>query len=417
MGIVPADEREPYDVREVIARLVDGSDFLEFKARYGADTVCGHARVARPRASASSATTARSSPTARPRRRSSSSSATRAARRSSSCRTPPATWSARRPSAAARSSTAAKMIQAVANARVPKFTVVLGGSLRRRQLRHVRARLRPALHLRLAVGAHRGDGRRAGGQGDGHRQPRQARRAAAPTANDEALQAMSRRAAQAARRASRRRCSAPRACGTTASSIRATRAACSALCLAIAREARRAHAAAQHLRRRPHVALAGCRSTALSQDRMKFTPEHAPDRRHRPQVRRARRSIRTSPSGKRREQFPAHEVFKKLGDLGLLGPEVPRRVRRHGPRLQLLDGDGRGARRLQLRRRADGDRRADRHVHAGAGALRLATSCAASSWRRRSPATWSAASASAKPAAAPTSRRSRPRRARTAATT
>jgi acetyl-CoA carboxylase carboxyltransferase component len=33
MGIVPADEREPYDVREVIARLVDGSDFLEFKAR------------------------------------------------------------------------------------------------------------------------------------------------------------------------------------------------------------------------------------------------------------------------------------------------------------------------------------------------------------------------------------------------
>jgi len=45
MGIVPADEREPYDVREVIARLVDGSDFLEFKAEYGAETVCGHARV------------------------------------------------------------------------------------------------------------------------------------------------------------------------------------------------------------------------------------------------------------------------------------------------------------------------------------------------------------------------------------
>ena len=45
LGIVPADEREPYDVREVIARLVDGSDFLEFKARYGSETVCGHARV------------------------------------------------------------------------------------------------------------------------------------------------------------------------------------------------------------------------------------------------------------------------------------------------------------------------------------------------------------------------------------
>ena len=45
MGIVPADEREPYDVREVIARLVDGSDFLEFKASYAPEMMCGHARV------------------------------------------------------------------------------------------------------------------------------------------------------------------------------------------------------------------------------------------------------------------------------------------------------------------------------------------------------------------------------------
>jgi geranyl-CoA carboxylase beta subunit len=45
MGVVPADEREPYDVREVIARLVDASDFLEFKQAYAADTVCGHARI------------------------------------------------------------------------------------------------------------------------------------------------------------------------------------------------------------------------------------------------------------------------------------------------------------------------------------------------------------------------------------
>src|SRR5881409_2351000 len=46
LGIVPADDREPYDVREVIARLVDGSEFLEFKAPYSPDTVCGHARIA-----------------------------------------------------------------------------------------------------------------------------------------------------------------------------------------------------------------------------------------------------------------------------------------------------------------------------------------------------------------------------------
>ena len=45
MGLVPADEREPYDVREVIARLVDASDFLEFKAAYGSDTICGHAFI------------------------------------------------------------------------------------------------------------------------------------------------------------------------------------------------------------------------------------------------------------------------------------------------------------------------------------------------------------------------------------
>lgn len=45
LGIVPTDYRKPYDVREVIARIVDGSDFLDFKPAYGAHTVCGHASV------------------------------------------------------------------------------------------------------------------------------------------------------------------------------------------------------------------------------------------------------------------------------------------------------------------------------------------------------------------------------------
>ena len=44
-GIVPADTRKPYDVREVIARLVDGSQFDEFKALYGNTLVCGFARL------------------------------------------------------------------------------------------------------------------------------------------------------------------------------------------------------------------------------------------------------------------------------------------------------------------------------------------------------------------------------------
>jgi geranyl-CoA carboxylase beta subunit len=44
-GIVPKDYRQPYDVREVVARLVDGSDFLDFKPSYGPATVCMQAKV------------------------------------------------------------------------------------------------------------------------------------------------------------------------------------------------------------------------------------------------------------------------------------------------------------------------------------------------------------------------------------
>ncbi len=44
-GIVPADTRKPYDVREIIARIVDDSDFDEFKALFGTTLVCGFARL------------------------------------------------------------------------------------------------------------------------------------------------------------------------------------------------------------------------------------------------------------------------------------------------------------------------------------------------------------------------------------
>ncbi|MFW2830939.1 carboxyl transferase domain-containing protein [Sphingomonas sp. ID0503] len=44
-GIVPQDVRAPYDVREVIARIVDGSEFHEFKALYGTTLVCGFAHI------------------------------------------------------------------------------------------------------------------------------------------------------------------------------------------------------------------------------------------------------------------------------------------------------------------------------------------------------------------------------------
>ena len=44
-GIIPKDTRKPFDVREIIARLVDGSEFHEFKERYGNTLVCGFANI------------------------------------------------------------------------------------------------------------------------------------------------------------------------------------------------------------------------------------------------------------------------------------------------------------------------------------------------------------------------------------
>ncbi len=44
-GVIPVDTRKPFDVREIIARIVDGSEFDEFKARYGTTLVCGFARI------------------------------------------------------------------------------------------------------------------------------------------------------------------------------------------------------------------------------------------------------------------------------------------------------------------------------------------------------------------------------------
>ncbi|RRS04617.1 acyl-CoA carboxylase subunit beta [Aquabacterium soli] len=127
LGCIPADDREPFDTREVIARLVDGSDFLEFKANYAPETLCGHARInghlvgilgnngpIQPQGS------------------------TKAAQFIQLCdqsgtpllflqnTTGYMVGSAAEHGGAIKHGS--KMIQAVANARVPKFTIVLGGS-------------------------------------------------------------------------------------------------------------------------------------------------------------------------------------------------------------------------------------------------------------------------------------------------
>ena len=127
MGVVPADEREPYDVREVIARLVDGSDFLEFKQGYAADTVCGHARL-HGHAVGLIGNNGPIQPAG----------STKAAQFIQLCdqsgtplvflQNTTGYMVGRAAEQAGAIKHGSKMIQAVANARVPKFTIVLGGS-------------------------------------------------------------------------------------------------------------------------------------------------------------------------------------------------------------------------------------------------------------------------------------------------
>lgn len=127
MGIVPADEREPYDVREIIARLVDGSDFLEFKASYAPEMMCGHARVQGHLVGILGNNG--------PIQPAGSTKAAQFIQLCDQSGTPliflQNTTGYMVGSVAERSGAikhGSKMIQAVANARVPKFTVVVGGS-------------------------------------------------------------------------------------------------------------------------------------------------------------------------------------------------------------------------------------------------------------------------------------------------
>ncbi len=127
MGIVPVDEREPYDAREIIARLVDGSDFLEFKAVFESDTLCGHARIEGHRLGL----IANNGPI----QPAGSIKAAQFIQLCDQSGTPLVflqnTTGYMVGTAAERAGAikhGSKMIQAVANARVPKFTIVVGGS-------------------------------------------------------------------------------------------------------------------------------------------------------------------------------------------------------------------------------------------------------------------------------------------------
>ena len=223
-GIVPVDLKKQYDVREVIARLVDASEFDEFKQLYGTTLVTGFAHIhGMPVGILGNNGILFSE------------SALKAAHFVELCcqRRIPLLFLqnivgfmvGRDYEAGGIAKDGAKMVTAVACAQVPKITRDRRRLLRRRQLRHVRARLRAALSVHVAERAHLGDGRRAGGLGAGHRQARQhrGRRQELERGGGGGLQGAD------PRRNTKPRAipiTPPRGCGTTASSRRPRRAAC-----------------------------------------------------------------------------------------------------------------------------------------------------------------------------------------------
>ena len=126
-GVVPADTRIPYDVREVIARLVDGSRFQEFKALYGTTLVSGFARIDGLSGRRSSRTTASCSPRARSRARTSSSSASQRAIPLLFLQNITGFMVGKEYEAGGIAKDGAKLVQAVAAREVPKITVIIGG--------------------------------------------------------------------------------------------------------------------------------------------------------------------------------------------------------------------------------------------------------------------------------------------------
>ncbi len=127
MGLVPADPKQPYDAREIIARLVDGSGFLDFKPEYDAATLCGHARIE----GQALGIVANNGPIT-------AQGAAKAGQFIQLCdqagvpllflHNTTGFLVGTEPERAGIIKHGAKMIQAVANARVPKLSVVVGGS-------------------------------------------------------------------------------------------------------------------------------------------------------------------------------------------------------------------------------------------------------------------------------------------------
>ena len=168
LGVMPADYRKPVDMREAIARFADDSDFLDFKADYGMPTVCGHAAVQGHR-----------------RRHRHQQRAARSRGRDQGHALHPGLLPGRAADPVPAEHHRLHRRQGLGGSRHDQARLEddPGGVqrqraadhahvrrlVRRRQLRHVRPRLQPALPVLLAERADRGDGRRAGRAHDGDR--------------------------------------------------------------------------------------------------------------------------------------------------------------------------------------------------------------------------------------------------------
>ncbi len=175
-GVVPVDYRKPYDVREVVARLVDASDFTEFKPRYGSATVCLQARHLRP-----CLRPGRQQRPDRSGRRDQGDavhSAVRPGRPAAGvpATTPRAIMVGTKSERAGMIKHGSKMIQAVSNVRVPRIALYIGASFGAGNYAMCGSATRSGFPLRLAQRVDRRDGRRAGGRHHGLRSRAEAAR-------------------------------------------------------------------------------------------------------------------------------------------------------------------------------------------------------------------------------------------------
>ena len=225
LGIVPTDLKVPFDPREVIARIVDGSDFDEFKPLYGSSLVTGWASLhGYPIGILANARGVLFSEEAQ--------KAAQFIQLANRADTPllflqntTGYMVGKEYEQAGIIKHGAQMINAVSNSRGPAPDRDDGRVLRRRQLRHVRARLRAAVPVHLAEREVGGDGAGAAGRRAVDRGPAGGR-GPRPGLRRGRRRADARRTSRRRSRSSRWRRSCPGCSTTTGSSTRATPAPC-----------------------------------------------------------------------------------------------------------------------------------------------------------------------------------------------